>query len=114
MLLLLPVKKIPCFLRILEMVRRFPLRLYRINKKDFNHGIMRQRGLELAEGDYVAFLSQDAIPADENWLESLVKNFEDEKGAGVYSRQLAKSDCDPIARKYVETWITSSKYKKIY
>ena len=96
-----------------EIVRRFPLRLYRINKKDFNHGITRQRGLELAEGDYVAFLSQDAIPADENWLESLVKNFEDEKVAGVYSRQLAKSDCDPIARKYVETWITSSKYKKI-
>ena len=38
-----------------EIVRRFPLRLYLINKKDFNHGLTRQWGLELAEGDYVAF-----------------------------------------------------------
>ena len=96
-----------------EIVRRFPLRLYLINKKDFNHGLTRQWGLELAEGDYVAFLSQDAIPADENWLESLVENFEDEKVAGAYSRQLVKPDRDPIARKYVEAWITASKYKKI-
>src|SRR3990172_12736246 len=91
----------------------FRVRLYQINKKDFNHGLTRQWGVELAGGDYVSFLSQDAIPADENWLEGLVENFEDEMVAGVYSRQLVKSDCDPIARKYLEKWVTAGKNKKI-
>ncbi len=97
-----------------NIVQKYPVRLYQINKKDFNHGLTRQGGVELARGDYIAFLAQDAIPYDENWLSSLVESLEhDEKAAGAYSRQIPKPGCDPIAKARVENWIAGSDEKRI-
>src|SRR4051812_12455688 len=39
---------------------------------DFGHGRARNRLMELADGDRVAFLTQDAVPAGPGWLEALL------------------------------------------
>jgi glycosyltransferase involved in cell wall biosynthesis len=39
---------------------------------DFGHGRARNRLMELTAGERVAFLTQDAVPADERWLERLL------------------------------------------
>src|SRR4051794_22528477 len=43
-----------------------------IPRADFGHGRARNRLMELSSGDRVAFLTQDAEPADERWLEALL------------------------------------------
>ena len=97
----------------LALAQRFGTRKYLIRKSQFNHGLTRQWGAQLAKGDYVVFCSQDAVPADEDWLEALLQNFSDPLVAGAYSRQLARPDCDPIARNALETWITGSEARSV-
>jgi rhamnosyltransferase len=41
----------------------------------FSHGGTRNRLMELAAGDHVAFLTQDSQPADEHWLARLLEGF---------------------------------------
>jgi rhamnosyltransferase len=41
----------------------------------FSHGGTRNRLMELAAGDHVAFLTQDAQPADDRWLARLLGGF---------------------------------------
>jgi rhamnosyltransferase len=43
-----------------------------IPRAEFGHGRARNRLMELTSGDRVAFLTQDAEPADERWLERLI------------------------------------------
>lgn len=89
-----------------DVASRFPVRLHQISQRDFNHGSTRQWGVELARGEYVAFLSQDAVPYNDEWLRSMVEVLEsDPEVAGVYSRQVPLSGCDPIARARVASWI---------
>ncbi|MCB8839396.1 glycosyltransferase [Aurantimonas sp. VKM B-3413] len=45
---------------------------HRIDAKDFGHGRTRNLGIELTSGDYVAFLTQDAMPVGERWLADYV------------------------------------------
>ena len=54
-------------------------------------------GAQNSSGSYVVFLTQDADPANENWLDNFVRPLvEDERVAGSYSRQIPRSDCNPI------------------
>ena len=52
----------------LEIAARHGARIHRIDKREFSHGGTRNRMMELAEGEYVAFLTQDATPAHDGWL----------------------------------------------
>ena len=54
------------------------------------------RGCEEARGDLVVFLSQDALPANGDWLNHLAAPFEDDSVAGVYGRQEASATSSPL------------------
>jgi glycosyltransferase involved in cell wall biosynthesis len=60
----------------LEAARRFGARVEVIPRAAFEHGSTRNLLMELARGDVVAFLTQDALPADEHWLAALLGGFE--------------------------------------
>jgi glycosyltransferase involved in cell wall biosynthesis len=60
----------------LAIAERHGARIHRIAKAEFSHGGTRNRMMELAAGAHVAFLTQDATPADERWLASLLEGFE--------------------------------------
>jgi rhamnosyltransferase len=55
-----------------ELARRRGASVHVIARAEFGHGRSRNRLMELAHGDRVAFLTQDAEPADERWLERLL------------------------------------------
>ena len=42
---------------------------------EFSHGGTRNRLMELAAGDHVAFLTQDSVPAGRGWLAALLGGF---------------------------------------
>ena len=68
------------------------IRLHRIRKEDFGHGRTRNLGVELARGEYVAFITQDAIPANRMWLMNLIAPLQNDPGvAGVFGCHMAHS-----------------------
>src|SRR5215217_5587666 len=59
----------------LEIAERHGARIHRIEKAEFSHGGTRNRMMELAEGEHVAFITQDATPAHDGWLAALLAGF---------------------------------------
>lgn len=74
----------------LELLQRFPVRIAQIPPEDFHHARTRNFAARLARGRILVLLSQDAIPASGNWLESMIKNFDDPQVGAVYGRQVPK------------------------
>ena len=74
------------------------VRVLEIERHEFDHGGTRDLALRASKGDFVIFLTQDAVPADDRLLENLLKPFEDRLVAGVSGRQLPKADAKPYER----------------
>jgi glycosyltransferase involved in cell wall biosynthesis len=75
----------------------------------FDHGATRNVGVEAAGADLVVLLVQDAVPANERWLASLVAPLAaDAAVAGTFARQIPRTDASPIARHYLASWIGAS------
>jgi glycosyltransferase involved in cell wall biosynthesis len=67
-----------------------------IAASEFTHGRARNRGVAHSSGDLLAFVSQDAIPVDDDWLERLTRPLRDDgELAGVYGRQLPHPGARP-------------------
>ena len=62
---------------------------YKIKKSDFDHGGTRNYGASLSQAEIIIFMTQDAVPADVNLINSLLIPFQDRKVAAAYGRQLA-------------------------
>ena len=63
--------------RNLLAMEKLGARVVPIDRELFNHGLTRDLGAGLTEGETIVFLNQDAVPAHENWLEELVGPFDD-------------------------------------
>lgn len=69
------------------------IRLSQIDRRDFNHGTTRDMALRETSGDFVCFLTQDAVPVSDDYLKRLISPMaEDSSIALVSGRQLPKSD----------------------
>ena len=91
-----------------ELARRHGASVHRIDPGAFDHGDTRNLGASLSAGRYVAFLVQDALPVDDDWLAALVENLDaDETVAGVYGRQIPRPDSSPLTRALMRDWPTS-------
>ena len=59
----------------------------------FQHGRTRNMSISFVDAQYYVFLTQDAVPANEFWLDALVKPLKDDSNiAGSYSRHSAHLD----------------------
>ncbi len=71
-----------------------------IKRRDFNHGATRNYGVSIAKGDFVAFLTQDALPTTKHWLYDLVTMLERfPNAAGVFGKHIAHDDASYYTRK---------------
>lgn len=92
----------------LDLARKYGARILSVPRSEFNHGGTRNLGVSEAGGEFVAMIVQDAVPADESWLQGLVENLaNDEKVAGAYSRQIPREDCNPFTRHALESHFTN-------
>lgn len=80
--------------KTIELVRQHKrVRLLEIDRQDFNHGTTRDMALNESSGDFVCFLTQDAVPVSDDYLKRLVAPMvEDSNIALVNGRQLPKAD----------------------
>lgn len=80
--------------KTIELVRQHKrVRLLEIDRQAFNHGTTRDMALRKSSGDFVCFLTQDAVPVSGDYLKRLVAPMvEDPSIALVSGRQLPKAD----------------------
>jgi rhamnosyltransferase len=77
--------------------------VHAIPPSEFHHGRTRNDGATLARGDVLVFTSQDAYPASESWLETLVAPLHrDGTIAAVYGRQLPHAEARPPERYFLD------------
>ncbi|WP_281640372.1 glycosyltransferase family A protein [Aurantimicrobium minutum] len=75
------------------------VRLHEIPNTEFGHGKTRNLAAELARGEYIAFLTHDAIPAHEFWLSNLVAPLIlHPEVAGVLGKQAPRKNCVPMLK----------------
>lgn len=80
-----------------KLAESFPgVRVISILRSEFDHGGTRHLAFEQTEGRIVLFMTQDAIPERTNYIEKLIKPFDDPGVAMTSGRQLAK----PEARRF--------------
>lgn len=76
-----------------EVAKHPRVNFVRIERKEFNHGSTRDIALRHTAGDFVCFLTQDAVPASSRYLETLVEPLlADNSVALVSGRQLPKAN----------------------
>lgn len=79
-----------------------PLALERIHSVEFDHGDTRNLLAARSRGEIMVFLTQDAIPAGEDWLERFVRNFDAQEVGAAYCRNVPRPDADPLTKIFSE------------
>jgi rhamnosyltransferase len=84
--------------RTLEIANDFGVCVHSIEQSTFNHGNTRNLARHLVgkEVDILVYLTQDAIPANANFLQELLQPFADETVGMVYGRQLPVPGAPPL------------------
>lgn len=76
------------------------LRLIHLSKEEYSHGGTRQMAAEVSQGEIMVYLSQDAVPYNEDWLAEMVRPFAIQPDiVAVLGRQKPRHYCFP-AMKY--------------
>lgn len=86
-----------------EYTRINNLTVRHIEKNEFDHGGTRRQAAALSSADFMVFMTQDAIPADEKMILELLKPFSNPLIAVTYARQLAYEKSNAI-EKFIRTY----------
>ncbi|TNE35794.1 MAG: glycosyltransferase family 2 protein [Alphaproteobacteria bacterium] len=75
------------------------VRLIEIPPASYGHGRTRNLGVDMADAEFVAFLTHDAEPYDAHWLANLVSAAEkNDRIAGVFGRHVAYDTASPFIK----------------
>lgn len=66
------------------------LLVFPVEKSDFDHGATRDAGAKKSHADYLLFMTQDAMPADNQLIRLLLSGMRQERVGISYARQLPK------------------------
>jgi len=71
----------------LDIARKFDLSIVNIDSRDFTFGRSLNRGIQEAKGRFIVIISAHCYPVYPDWLEQLLKPFEDQRVAVSYGKQ---------------------------
>ncbi len=74
------------------------IHLLQIKRNEFDHGKTRDMALRKCTGDIVIFLTQDAVPANEDFIRKLITPLKEEKIAVSTGRQIPKENATRMER----------------
>lgn len=88
----------------LDIVRRHPsVQLIEIAPSEFGHGKTRNFAAGVTSGEFIAMITQDAIPINKDWLAKMVGAIEQDPNiAGVFGRHIAHSDASIFTENELE------------
>ena len=92
----------------LALARSAGARTIEIAPQSFSHGGTRNLLMTHAETEHVVFLTQDAKPADSDWLETLLSGFGAAADVGlVFGPYLPLADASVMVRRELTAWFAS-------
>lgn len=81
----------------IEIIKKFNCKLYEIAPSEFGHGKTRNYGASKGTGEFIVFITQDAKPFDNNWLDNLVSSMSTQNNvAGAFGAHMPYEDCNPF------------------
>ncbi len=90
------------------LARSYGAAVIEIAPEEFSHGSTRNLLMERARGEWVAFLTQDAVPAHERWLARLLDGFQLADDVGlVFGPYLPRSEASLMVRRELTQWFAS-------
>jgi len=92
--------------KTVEFAEQFGAKVVVIPPNEFNHGLTRNYGINLATGEIIVLMTQDALPANNKLIHNLVASFADEAVGGAYAKQLARPEADILTKRNLENWLT--------
>lgn len=83
--------------KTLEIAKRQNCKVITIKRSDFDHGATRNLAASNVQTEFIVFLTQDAIPADEHTIEELIKPMQNDPDIAIcYGRQLPHTNANPL------------------
>lgn len=95
--------------KTVEIAKQYTDDIIIIPQSEFDHGGTRAKAAKMSTGDILVFLTQDALPYDENTIENIVKEFDNEEVGAVCGRQLAYEETN-IFGKHLRLFNYPDKY----
>ena len=77
-----------------EVCRKHGVKVIEIPNGDFSHSYARNLGAKAAHGDVLLFVTQDALPGDENWMHDLVAPILSGEASAVSCREKCPEGTD--------------------
>jgi rhamnosyltransferase len=78
-----------------KILEKYKAKVFKISPEEFHHSKTRNLGAQKSNGDILVYLTQDALPVDNNLLANLIKPLKDNFSV-VYGRQIANPDAKKI------------------
>lgn len=84
----------------ISIVSEYPtVRLHQIPNSEFGHGKTRNLAASLSAGEFIAYLTHDAIPVSTSWLHEITAPFGiDQRIVAVMGKQIPRSTCFPLMK----------------
>lgn len=98
----------------LSIISKFPVKLVYISPNEFSFGRALNRGCEVANGDFLVFISAHCYPVNNNWLEELLVPFNDPKVALVYGKQRGNKSTKYSEQQIFKSWFPDETKLKQY
>lgn len=87
----------------LDIIRQFPCILYEIQPEEFGHGKTRNFGASKGSGEFIIFITQDACPASDLWLQNFIDAMRlDDAIAGGFGIHYPYPDCNILDKRDLE------------
>ena len=84
----------------IDIMKKYPCKLFEIKPEEFGHGKTRNYGASKGVGEYILFLTQDAMPTDECWLQNFIDGMKsDEEIVGGFGKHIPYPDCNEIDKR---------------
>ncbi len=79
--------------------------IYKINQSDFQHGKTRNLAVTLSKGEYIAFLTQDAIPSNQDWLKNIILPLvNDKEVCAVFGRHISHENHTELSKRAMDSF----------
>ena len=91
----------------------FPVKMTRIRAEEFHFSKTRNLAAELSNGRILVYISQDALPLHDGWLQKLTEDLKDPMIAMVFGRQIAWHDAKPPEKFFYEYYFPEHKIEVV-